>query len=145
MTSHVIYQGALRTSCTHVQSGTILETDAPVDNQGQGQRFSPTDLLATSLAACMLTVMGIKARDLQIDLSGLRFSVQKNMLTDPRRVGSIELHAQIPGLLWTLDEKTKKILKKTGETCPVIKSIHPDIKVNIDWAEWSGEERREIL
>jgi uncharacterized OsmC-like protein len=93
----------------------------------------------------MLTVMGIKARDLQIDLSGLRFSVQKNMLTDPRRVGSIELHAQIPGLLWTLDEKTKKILKKTGETCPVIKSIHPDIKVNIDWAEWSGEERREIL
>jgi putative redox protein len=145
MTSHVIYQGALRTSCTHVQSGTILETDAPVDNQGQGQRFSPTDLLATSLAACMLTVMGIKARDLQIDLSGLRFSVQKNMLTDPRRVGSIELHAQIPGLLWTLDEKTKKILKKTGETCPVIKSIHPDIKVNIDWAEWSGEERSEIL
>ena len=145
MTSHVIYQGALRTSCTHVQSGTILETDAPVDNQGQGQRFSPTDLLATSLAACMLTVMGSKARDLQIDLSGLRFSVQKNMLTDPRRVGSIELHAQIPGLLWTLDEKTKKILKKTGETCPVIKSIHPDIKVNIDWAEWSGEERSEIL
>ena len=145
MTSHVIYQGALRTSCTHVQSGTILETDAPVDNQGQGQRFSPTDLLATSLAACMLTVMGIKARDLQIDLSGLRFSVQKNMLTDPRRVGSIELHAQIPGLLWTLDEKTKKILKKTGETCPVIKSIHPDIKVNIDWAEWGGEERSEIL
>jgi len=145
MTSHVIYQGALRTSCTHVQSGTILETDAPVDNQGRGERFSPTDLLATSLAACMLTVMGIKARDLQIDLSGLRFSVQKNMLTDPRRVGSIELHAQIPGLLWTLDEKTKKILKKTGETCPVIKSIHPDIKVNIDWAEWSGEERREIL
>ena len=82
MTSHVIYQGALRTSCTHVQSGTILETDAPVDNQGQGQRFSPTDLLATSLAACMLTVMGIKARDLQIDLSGLCFSVQKNKLLE---------------------------------------------------------------
>ncbi|MBM3922575.1 MAG: OsmC family protein [Sphingomonadales bacterium] len=137
MTSHVIYQGALRTSCTHVQSGTILETDAPVDNQGRGEQFSPTDLLATSLAACMLTVMGIKARDLQLDVSGLRFSVQKNMLTDPRRVGSIELHAHIPDLLWPLDEKTKQILKKTGETCPVIKSIHPDIKVNIDWAQWS--------
>ena len=137
MTSAVVYEGALRTSCTHVQSGTTIETDAPVDNQGKGERFSPTDLLATSLAACMLTVMGIKARDLQIDLSGLCFSVQKNMLTEPRRVGSIGLHAKIPAELHSLDEKSKLVLKKTGETCPVIKSIHPDIKVSIDWAQWN--------
>ncbi|HBB57901.1 MAG TPA: osmotically inducible protein OsmC, partial [Chitinophagaceae bacterium] len=87
MTSRVVYQGALRTTCTHLQSGSAIETDAPVDNQGKGERFSPTDLLATSLATCMLTVMGIKARDMEIDMTGLSISVQKNMLSDPRRVG----------------------------------------------------------
>lgn len=137
MTSHVIYQGALRTNCTHVQSGSIIETDAPVDNQGKGERFSPTDLLATSLAACMLTVMGIKAKEMELDLSGLGISVQKNMLADPRRVGSIELMATIPASLHNTDEKTKQIVKRTGEHCPVFKSIHPEIKVTIDWAQWS--------
>jgi uncharacterized OsmC-like protein len=137
MTSRVVYEGSLRTTCTHLQSGSVLETDAPVDNQGKGERFSPTDLLATSLAACMLTVMGIKARDLQIELSGLCFSVQKNMLSDPRRVGSIVLQAEIPEALTTVDEKTKQVLKKTGESCPVIKSLHPDITVTIHWAQWA--------
>lgn len=136
MTSSVVYEGSLRCTCTHLQSGSVVETDAPVDNQGKGERFSPTDLLATSLATCMLTVMGIKARDMEVDLTGLRFSVQKNMLSDPRRVGSIELYATIPALLQSMDEKKKQVLKKTGEHCPVIKSIHPDISVKIDWAQW---------
>ncbi|NDF97885.1 MAG: OsmC family peroxiredoxin [Chitinophagia bacterium] len=137
MTSRVVYEGALRTTCTHLQSGSAIETDAPVDNQGKGERFSPTDLLATSLATCMLTVMGIKARDMEIDLTALTLSVQKNMVADPRRVGSIELYAQIPASLHTIEEKAKQVLKKTGETCPVIKSLHPDIAVTIDWAEWA--------
>ncbi len=136
MTSRVVYKGSLRTTCTHVQSGSTIETDAPLDNQGKGERFSPTDLLATSLAACMLTVMGIKARDLQIELSGLSFSVQKNMLSDPRRVGSILLQAEIPATLQTVEDRVKQVLKKTGESCPVIKSLHPDITVTINWAQW---------
>jgi uncharacterized OsmC-like protein len=137
MTSRVVYQGALRTTCTHLQSGSAIETDAPVDNQGKGERFSPTDLLATSLATCMLTVMGIKARDMEIDMTGLSISVQKNMLSDPRRVGSIELFATIPASLQALEEKAKQVLKRTGESCPVIKSIHHDIVVTIDWAQWA--------
>jgi uncharacterized OsmC-like protein len=85
----------------------------------------------------MLTVMGIKARDLQIDLSGLSFSVQKNMLQDPRRVGAIVLQAEIPSALYELEERTKQVLKKTGESCPVIKSLHPDLAVTIQWAQWT--------
>jgi uncharacterized OsmC-like protein len=137
MTSRVVYEGSLRTACTHLQSGSVIETDAPVDNHGKGERFSPTDLLATALAACMLTVMDIKARELHVDLKGVSLSVQKNMLAEPRRVGSIELRATLPDNLWSLDEKTKQVLKRTGEHCPVIKSIHPDITLQIDWAQWT--------
>jgi len=137
MTSRVVYEGSLRTACTHLQSGSVIETDAPVDNHGKGERFSPTDLLATALVACMLTVMDIKARELQVDLKGVSLSVQKNMLAEPRRVGSIELRATLPNHLWSLDEKTKQVLKRTGEHCPVIKSIHPDITLKIDWAQWT--------
>lgn len=137
MTSSVTYQGSLRTVCTHLQSNSHIETDAPVDNHGKGERFSPTDLLATSLAACMMTVMGIKARDMQVDLEGLTIQVQKNMQSEPRRVAGIELTVQIPALLQQADHKIKTILKNTGTTCPVIKSIHPDIVVQIDWGAWA--------
>lgn len=136
MTSTVLYTADLRTYCTHLQSGSAIETDAPVDNQGNGARFSPTDLLATSLGACMLTVMGIKARSLGFDLNDVEVSVQKNMKADPRRVGSIDLTFQIPEALQALDEKNKTILKNTGLTCPVAKSLHPDLQVNIDWGAW---------
>lgn len=136
MTSTVLYTADLRTYCTHLQSGSAIETDAPVDNQGNGARFSPTDLLATSLGACMLTVMGIKARSLGFDLNDVEVSVQKNMKADPRRVGSIDLTFQIPEALQALDEKNKTILKNTGLTCPVAKSLHPDLHVNIDWGAW---------
>ncbi len=137
MTSTVVYQGDLRTICTHIQSGSDFETDAPVDNNGKGERFSPTDLLATSLGTCMLTVMGIKARTMGFDLTDMKVSVLKQMKPDPRRVAAIDLAFSIPEALVPLDEKTKAILRNTGETCPVAKSLHPDLSVTIDWGAWS--------
>jgi len=136
MTSSVVYNGNLRTTLTHLKSGNSFETDAPTDNNGKGERFSPTDLLATSLGTCMLTVMGIKARTMGFDLDDVKIDVLKIMKADPRRVGGINLTFYIPEKLVTTDEKTKAILKNTGETCPVMKSIHPDIEVNIDWGGW---------
>lgn len=137
MTSTVVYNGELRTTCTHLRSGNSFETDAPVDNNGRGERFSPTDLMATSLATCMITVMGIKARTIGFDLTGIKIEVLKIMKADPRRVGGIELTFHIPHELEDLDEKTTSILKNTGITCPVQLSIHPDIEVKIDWGSWT--------
>lgn len=137
MTSSVLYTGALRTTCSHLKSGSSFETDAPIDNNGKGERFSPTDLMATSLAACMITVMGIKAGTMDMDLNDVKIEVLKNMKSDPRRIGGIELTFHIPEALKNIDAKTKTILKNTGETCPVIKSIHPDIEVKIDWGAWA--------
>lgn len=136
MTSSVVYNGELRTTCTHLRSGSSFETDAPVDNNGKGERFSPTDLMATSLATCMVTVMGIKARAMEFDLTGIKVDVLKIMKQDPRRVGGIELTFHIPDSLKNVEEKTKIILKHTGDTCPVMKSLHPDIEVKIDWGAW---------
>jgi len=137
MTSKVIYDGDLRTTCVHIKSENSLETDAPADNHGKGERFSPTDLMSTSLGTCMLTVMGIKAKSMRFDLNGVEIEVEKIMKPDPRRVGGINLFFHIPEDLRNIDEKTKAILKNTGNTCPVMYSIHPDIEVNIDWGEWS--------
>jgi putative redox protein len=136
MTSTVVYNGDLRSTLTHLKSGEHFETDAPVDNNGKGERFSPTDLLATSLGTCMITVMGIKARTMGFDLNDIKIEVLKIMKADPRRVSGINLTFHVPGKLIDINEKTKTILKNTGETCPVMKSIHPDIEVNIDWGEW---------
>jgi uncharacterized OsmC-like protein len=134
MTSTVIYDGNLRTIATHLQSGTVIETDAPVDNQGQGERFSPTDLVATALGTCMMTIMGIKARDMKVDLKGTKIQVEKIMKSEPRRIGGINLTFSFPSSL-SLEEKQRVILQRAAETCPVIYSIHPDIdvKVRFDW------------
>lgn len=138
MTSTVVYNGGLRTTCTHLQSGNSIETDAPVDNNGKGERFSPTDLMATSLATCMLTLMGIKARNtMGFDLDGMKTEVLKIMKPDPRRVAGIEITFKIPEKLRTADEKTKAILINTAMNCPVFKSIHPDIEVKVDWGDWN--------
>jgi len=137
MTSTVAYDGGLRTTCTHLRSGSFFETDAPVDNNGKGERFSPTDLMATSLATCMITVMGIKARTMGFDLNGVKVDVEKIMKAEPRRIGGINLTFHIPNELKNIEDKTKQILKHTGNTCPVQHSIHPDIEVNINWGEWS--------
>ena len=137
MTSTVVYNGDLRTTLTHLKSGSNFETDAPVDNNGKGERFSPTDLLATSLATCMVTVMGIKSKTMGFDLNDIKVEVLKVMKADPRRVSGIELTFHIPDSLKDIDEKTKIILKHTADTCPVMKSIHPDIEVKVDWGVWS--------
>lgn len=137
MTSTIVYNGDLRTTCTHVKSGNYFETDAPVDNKGKGERFSPTDLMATSLGTCMLTVMGIRSRTLGFDLNGIEIEIEKKMKADPRRVGGINLFFHIPDNLKEVDEPTKGILKNIAETCPVMQSIHPNIEVKIDWGEWS--------
>ena len=136
MTSTVIYAGELRTVATHLQSGSVIETDAPVDNQGKGERFSPTDLVATALGSCMSTIMGIKARDLAVDLKGMKISIQKIMKSDPRRIAGIHLAFEFPATL-QLDEKQKTILERSAHTCPVMYSIHPDIEVKVEF-DWNS-------
>ena len=137
MTSTVVYEGDLRTVNTHLQSTSQIETDAPTDNFGKGQRFSPTDLLATSLANCMLTTMAIRSRNSDIDLKGIKVDVEKIMKPDPRRVAGINLAVQIPESLKNISENDKVFLKDVGENCPVAKSLHPDIIVKIDWGAWA--------
>lgn len=137
MTSLVVYEGDLRTINTHLQSSSQLETDAPTDNNGKGERFSPTDLLATSLANCMLTTMGIRTRNMDIDLKGIKVEVEKIMKPDPRRVAGINLTFHIPENIVHAPEKEKEFLKQVAENCPVAKSLHSDIEVNINWGAWS--------
>jgi putative redox protein len=136
MTSTVIYEGDLRTVAQHIASGTRIETDAPVDNQGKGEKFSPSDLVVTALGSCMMTIMGQKARDLNIDLKGTRIEIQKIMKAEPRRISGISLTFHLPESL-QLTEKNKTILQRSAETCPVMYSIHPDIdiQVNYNWQE----------
>ena len=131
MTSEVIYQGTLRTHCTHQQSGTVIETDAPTDNQGLGERFSPTDLVATALASCMLTIMGIAARTHGISIEGTRTEVEKIMVADPmRRIGEIRIELFFPPEI-LYEAKEKQILEKAALTCPVYLSLHPNVKKEI--------------
>lgn len=133
MTSKVVYLGDLRTECTHLKSGNTFITDAPTDNNGKGLAFSPTDTVATGLASCMMTVMGIKARDMGVDMTGTTSEVTKIMASDPRRISKIEVHMNLP---FVADDKTKKILENTGRTCPVLYSLHPDIEKDITF-KWA--------
>ncbi len=132
MTSTVIYEGELRTVALHNASGTRIETDPPVDNHGKGERFSPSDLVATALGSCMLTIMGMKAKDLNVDLRGTRIEIQKTMKPDPRRISGISLTFHLPPGLH-LTEKNKAILQRAADTCPVFYSIHPDIDVQVNY------------
>ena len=137
MTSTVVYEGNLRTVCTHLKSGSTIETDAPTDNQGKGERFSPTDLVATSIANCMATTMGIKARDMPVDLVGMKIEVEKIMKSDPRRIGQVNLTFHFSDNT-RVDEKQRTILERTAHHCPVMLSIHPDIVVNVVF-NWKRE------
>ena len=124
-TSKVTYLGDLRTSSIHLQSGSEIISDAPLDNNGKGEAFSPTDTVANGLATCMMTVMGIKARDLGVDFSGSTAEVTKVMAAEPRRISEIHITFE---MAISADEKTRTILERTAETCPVNYSLHPDIK-----------------
>jgi uncharacterized OsmC-like protein len=132
MTSKVTYLGDLRTSSIHILSGNEIISDAPLDNNGKGQAFSPTDTVANGLASCMFTVMGIKARDLGVDFLGSTAEVTKTMGTDPRRIITIEIDFKFSV---HPDDKTKTILERTAITCPVWYSLHPDIekKIQFHW------------
>lgn len=132
MTSKITYLGHLRTSSVHIQSGTEILSDAPTDNHGKGEAFSPTDLVANALGSCVLTIMGIKAQDLNIDISGTTAEVTKTMQAEPRRIAKIEINITF---VKQQDEKTRKILEKTAMTCPVINSLHPDLEkiINFNW------------
>lgn len=130
MTSKVIYKGQLRTEAEHLQSGSKMITDAPVDNHGKGEAFSPTDTVATALATCMLTVMGIKARAMELDMEGTTAEITKTMASDPRRISKIDVIINFPK---TYSEKDTKLLEKTARTCPVLYSLHPDIEKNISF------------
>ncbi len=136
MTSQVVYKGNLRTEATHLQSGSLIETDAPTDNNGKGERFSPTDIVATALGSCMLTIMGIKAETMNIDLTGTKLDIQKIMAANPRRISGVQIVFRFPDTL-TLSEKEQIILKNAAHTCPVAKSLHPDLKVEVTfgWKE----------
>jgi uncharacterized OsmC-like protein len=125
----VFYEGNLRCKAEHIQSGTTLLTDAPVDNQGKGESFSPTDLLAIALGTCMATVMGIEANNLKINLSDTQLHINKVMGILPRRVVEIKVEITIPDENFTESQKNKLI--EIGINCPVAKSIHPDIYQNI--------------
>ena len=133
MTSKVTYQGGLRTKATHLRSGSTIITDAPLDNKGKGEAFSPTDLIATALASCMLTIMGLKANEMNINIEGTNAEVEKIMSTEPRRIAQINILINMP---ITANKKTKKILEKSALTCPVDKSISETIirNIKITWA-----------
>src|SRR6187551_1573558 len=96
MTASIVYKGNLRCECTHVQSGTVIETDAPTDNRGRGERFSPTDTVCVALGTCIITTIGIRANDMQLDLAGTRLSITKHMENNPRRIAKIEISIQFP-------------------------------------------------
>ena len=132
MTSSIIYTGHLRCECTHIQSGTVIETDAPTDNRGKGERFSPTDTLCVALATCIVTTMALKATDMQIELAGTTLAVTKHMLSDPRRIGKIEVILTFPETL-QVEEKNRIILQRVGDNCPVMKSLHPDLDVHVEY------------
>ncbi len=126
MTAEIIYEGQLRTRCRHIQSGTEILTDAPTDNHGKGEAFSPTDLVATSLAACIITTMGIKAAQMPLDIDGTRAEATKVMASDPRRIAEIHVSIYMPAKNYT--DKDKQIMERTAHSCPVALSLHPDLK-----------------
>jgi uncharacterized OsmC-like protein len=132
MTSKVTYLGDLRTSSIHIQSGSENISDAPLDNNGKGEAFSPTDSVANALATCMMTIMGIKARDMNIDLKGSTAAVTKIMNAEPRRIGSIEIVFEMTGVS---EQKDKIILERAAMTCPVFLSLNADIekRITFNW------------
>ncbi|MFD1874014.1 OsmC family protein [Hymenobacter bucti] len=123
------YEGQLRTEATHVASGTIIQTDAPVDNHGRGEAFSPTDLVGTALGTCILTTMAIVAERHDIELKGSTVQVKKTMSQDaPRRIAQLNVDLQLPA---SLSESDRTLLERVAHTCPVALSLHPEIRQEI--------------
>lgn len=132
MTSKVTYLGDLRTVSIHLQSGSEIISDAPLDNKGKGEAFSPTDTVANALASCMMTIMGIKARDMNVELNGSTASVTKIMNAEPRRIGAIEIVFEMNAIT---DQKNRTILERAAMTCPVFLSLNTEIdkRITFNW------------
>ncbi len=130
-TSKIIYKGNLRTEAVHLNSGNIIITDAPIDNQGKGEAFSPTDLVAAALGSCMLTIIGIKAREIQIDIDGVEIEITKVMASDPRRIDEILVDFNFHHIL--LSEKERIIIERAARTCPVALSLNENLKQTINF------------
>ena len=126
--ANIVYQNNLRTETEHIASGEKIITDAPVDNNGKGEAFSPTDLVATALGACMITIMAISANKYDIDMSGTNASVKKIMSSDPRRISEISIDINMNK---NIEEKDRKRLERSALTCPVHRSLHPDLEKKI--------------
>jgi putative redox protein len=131
MTATIKYLGDLECELTHTRSGVKIKNDAPVDNNGKGSAFSPTDLVATATGSCMLTTMGIVAQRNNWNIIGASAEVEKIMASEPRRIGGINIKIHFPQT--GLGDKEKKTLENTALTCPVMQSLHPDIKKNIEF------------
>ena len=133
MTIETIYTGELRTQATHLASQNAIITDAPLDNNGKGEAFSPTDLLAASLGSCMLTIMGIAANTHGFSIDGTKISITKIMAANPRRVGEIIVDFTFPANNY--NDKEKMLIEKAAASCPVALSLHPDLKqtVQFNW------------
>jgi putative redox protein len=129
VTVSTVYKGELRTEATHNGSGQSIITDAPLDNNGKGEAFSPTDLLAASLGSCMLTIMGIAARNHKFNIDGTRVEIVKIMASNPRRVSEIKVDLYLPSEVYS--ESQRRILDVAARTCPVALSLHPDLKQDI--------------
>lgn len=127
----VKYLGDLQTEALHERSGSRLVTDAPVDNQGQGRAFSPSDLLCTAATSCMLTIMGIAAKTHGFSIDGVTVEVAKEMAASPRRVGRIQLRVDMRGV--ELDSKQRAIVERSAKACPVMQSLHPDIVKDLEF------------
>lgn len=132
MTAKVIYKGELRCEATHLKSGTMIETDAPLDNKGKAERFSPTDLVGAALATCILTTMGILGENHGINIDGTECEVEKIMASDPRRIAELKVNLIFPKEKAYTDHE-KVILERIAETCPVARSLHPDLKQTLSF------------
>lgn len=134
MVSKIAYLGDLRTESTHLQSGDKIITDAPVDNHGKGQAFSPTDMVTNAAGACAMTIMGIKANEMGVDIVGSTIEVYKEMQADPRRIKKITLHIAMQS---TANEKERVVLERVAMHCPVLFSLHPEVEkeVTFNWIQ----------
>ena len=130
-TIRTVYLGELRTEALHVKSGQRIITDAPTDNQGKGETFSPTDLLAVSLGSCMMTLMGIAARKNNIDMSSASMKITKIMASSPRKVAEVIIQFDLSGKNYS--DKEKKLLETAALTCPVALSVHPDLRQTVSF------------
>jgi putative redox protein len=124
------YAGNLRTEATHTASGNTILTDAPVDNHGRGEAFSPTDLVSAALGSCMMTIMGIVAERLNVDLTNVTYDVTKHMAAEPRRIRQIDVQFRLPA---TLNSKERATLENAARTCPVALSLNPEIRQEVQF------------